>query len=64
MTFQQYEEKYVTKERFDLIFGHLNGDLMWRKYRKAGSIEAFVRQNEDAQQRIAMDIRMLTTKKS
>ena len=60
MTYLEYETDHVTKERFDFVFGHLDGDLMWRLYRSAGSIEAFVRMNEEARRRIDLDIKTLT----
>ena len=60
MTYLEYETDHVTKERFDLVFGRLNGDLMWRLYRSAGSIDAFVRQDAEAKQRIDLDIKTLT----
>ena len=60
MTYLEYEMAHVTKERFDLVFGRLNGDLMWRLYRSSGSIVAFVRQNAEAKQRIDLDIKTLT----
>ena len=60
MTYLEYEMAHVTKERFDLVFGRVNGNFMWRRYRSAGSIDAFVRQDAEAKQRIDLDIKTLT----
>lgn len=56
MTFLEWQTDHCTKEKFVQLFGKLLADTKWRDYRKAGSVEAWIRMDEDAHRRIIADI--------